>query len=89
MYKAGKPVAACEANVYNVQGSKPTEIIRSYAHLNDLLNQREMAFFWFTDGPAWNDMWPALEGALTSFDYVMSYTIGSRATKTILQSLVK
>ncbi|MDG6923999.1 MAG: hypothetical protein JRN67_12005 [Nitrososphaerota archaeon] len=34
IYESGKPVAACEANVYDVQGSKPTEIIRAYTHLD-------------------------------------------------------
>ena len=87
IYQSGKPLAACEANVYNVQGSKPTEIIRSYAYLNDLLRQRGMTFFWFTDGPAWNKMWSPLENALRSLDYVMNYTIASKATPAILRSI--
>lgn len=89
IYKSGKPVAACEANVYNVQGSKPTEIIRSYTHLDQMLKQKGMTFFWFTDGPGWNLMWPALETALRNLDYVMNYTIGSKATVAILRSIGK
>ena len=87
IYQSGKPIVACEVNVYNVTGSKPTEIIRSYEHLNDLLRQRRMTFFWFTDGPAWNKMWSPLENALRSLDYVMNYTIASKATAGVLRAI--
>ncbi len=82
-------VAACEANVYNTQGSKPTEIIRSYTHLNAILKEKGIAFLWYTDGPGWNVMWKAFTDGLKNIDYVMNYTIGIRATKDILRSVAK
>ncbi len=86
VYESGRPVAACEVNVYNTQGSKPTEIIRSYTHLNDLLKPKGIKFLWYTDGPGWNLMWNAFKEGARNVDYVMNYTIGMRRTKGLLQS---
>lgn len=87
VYESGRPIAACEANVYNTQGSKPTEIIRSYTHLNDLLKLRGIKFLWYTDGPGWNLMWNAFEGGAKNVDYVMNYTIGMKRTKDLLRPI--
>lgn len=88
IYSSGKAIAACEANVYNVQGSKPTEIVRSYSHLNKILTERGLKFFWFTDGPGWNVMWNAFEDGVKNVDYVMNYTTGMRRLGNLLQDIV-
>jgi type II restriction enzyme len=89
IYQSGNPVVACEANVYNTQGSKPTEIIRSYAHLQSLLKQKNIELLWFTDGPAWSIMWSAFEDGVRNLDYVMNYAIATRSLPNILLHIIR
>lgn len=81
-----KPLVACEVNVYNVAGSKPTEIIRSYIHINNVFKQSGIQLLWITDGPAWLDMWGSFVEGIESIDYVMNYTIACRVLKQLLIS---
>ncbi len=52
----GRPQVVIEANFYTGGGSKPSEIVRSYAELSSRFEARNVAFVWITDGRGWRDM---------------------------------
>lgn len=47
---------AFEANCYKVQGSKPSEIRRSYNHVAKRMRADDVIFVWITDGQGWESM---------------------------------
>jgi hypothetical protein len=47
---------AFEANCYKVQGSKPSEIRRSYNHVAQRMRDDDVIFIWITDGQGWASM---------------------------------
>lgn len=47
---------AVEANCYKVQGSKPSEIRRSYNHVAQRMRNDGVTFIWITDGQGWESM---------------------------------
>ena len=52
----GELAVAFEANCYKVQGSKPSEIRRSYNHVSRRMRSDDVAFVWITDGQGWESM---------------------------------
>jgi len=88
LYK-DKPFIACEVNIYHGQGSKPNEIVRSYIRLHDLLEEKGLIFFWFTDGPGWLKMWKQFEEGANNIDYIMNYSIAERKLEMLLTKLIK
>ena len=88
IYYSGDPLVVCEANIYHVVGSKPMEIVRSYTEMGSILKKLAMKFLWFTDGPAWIEMWPALTQGFNDLDYILNYEISLKKLKEILLSFV-
>lgn len=52
----GDLAVAFEANCYKVQGSKPSEIRRSYNHVSQRMRDDNVEFVWITDGQGWESM---------------------------------
>jgi hypothetical protein len=52
----GDLAVAVEANCYKVQGSKPSEIRRSYNHVARRMRNDDVVFVWITDGQGWESM---------------------------------
>ncbi len=52
-----------EVNFYTASGSKPTEIKRSYGHINKELEEVGAALVWITDGIGYKDMKNSLKEA--------------------------
>ena len=88
IYYNGDPLVVCEANIYHVVGSKPMEIVRSYTDMGSILKNLSKKFLWFTDGPAWAEMWPALIQGVNDLDFILNYEIGLKKLKEILLSFV-
>jgi len=72
IYANNKPRIAIECNFYNVSGSKPLEIVRSYLNLNERLKEHNIAFIWITDGPAWRLMKEPLMDAAKELDFILN-----------------
>ncbi|MEM2980121.1 MAG: DpnII family type II restriction endonuclease [Thermoproteota archaeon] len=89
IFLKGKPFIVCEANIYHVPGSKPNEIVRSYIRLHNLLKQRDLFFFWFTDGPAWHEMWNSFKEGAENIDYIMNYEIARKKLNELLMRLIE
>lgn len=83
-----KPLIVCEVNIYHDPGSKPNEIVRAYIRLHNLLKERGLTFFWFTDGPGWLKMWKQFKEGANNIDYIMNYTIASRNLEKLLLYLI-
>ena len=49
----GRPVVVFEANCYSAQGSKPSEIRRSYETVARKMQNEGIEYVWVTDGYAW------------------------------------
>lgn len=75
IYKNSKPIAILEANFYNSTGSKPIEIVESYAKLHKDLESRKVKFIWITDGPAWLKMKNELNVGFNDIDYILNYNL--------------
>jgi len=56
IFEDGKLTVAFEANCYKVQGSKPSEIRRSYNHVAQRMRNDGVIFIWITDGQGWESM---------------------------------
>jgi len=52
-----------EVNFYTASGSKPTEIKRSYGHINSELEKQNIVLVWITDGVGYKDMTRSLKEA--------------------------
>jgi type II restriction enzyme len=61
-----------EVNFYSGSGSKPSEIVNSYANRNRLLNNSGGCFVWLTDGPGWYKMRNPLKTGVSQIDYVFN-----------------
>lgn len=61
-----------EANFYSGSGSKPSEIVNSYANRNRLLKSVGGHFIWLTDGPGWSQMYNPLKTGVRQIDYVLN-----------------
>jgi type II restriction enzyme len=68
----GKKILNIEANFYSGSGSKPSEIVNSYANRNRLLNNSGGCFVWLTDGPGWHKMHNPLKSGVSQIDYVFN-----------------
>jgi type II restriction enzyme len=84
----GKPIAACEANIYHSSGSKPSEVSRAYVKLNDELNKEGIRFIWFTDGRGWLDMKKPFNEASERIEIVMNYTQSTKMLKKLLTKII-
>jgi len=83
----GKRILNIEANFYSGSGSKPSEIVNSYANRNRLLNNSGGRFVWLTDGPGWHKMRNPLRTGVTQIDYVLnSHLLRHGALRNILAS---
>jgi len=51
--EAGSPRVVFEANCYKTQGSKPSEIKRSYDRVSTRMRKDDVECVWITDGQAW------------------------------------
>jgi type II restriction enzyme len=67
-----KKILNIEVNFYSGSGSKPSEIVNSYANRNRLLKSTGCAFVWLTDGPGWNKMHNPLKLGVSQIDYVFN-----------------
>ncbi|WP_424008277.1 DpnII family type II restriction endonuclease [Haloferax denitrificans] len=56
IFEDGELAVAVEANCYKVQGSKPSEIRRSYNHVAQRMRADGVIFIWITDGQGWESM---------------------------------
>lgn len=56
IFEDGDLAVAFEANCYKVQGSKPSEIRRSYNHVTQRMRDDDVIFVWITDGQGWESM---------------------------------
>jgi len=56
IFEDGELAVAFEANCYKVQGSKPSEIRRSYNHVAQRMRNDDVIFIWVTDGQGWESM---------------------------------
>lgn len=56
IFEDGDLAVAFEANCYKVQGSKPSEIRRSYNHVAQRMRDDGVVFVWITDGQGWASM---------------------------------
>jgi len=56
IFEDSKLAVAFEANCYKVQGSKPSEIRRSYNHVAQRMRDDGVVFVWVTDGQGWESM---------------------------------
>lgn len=56
LFDDGDLAVAFEANCYKVQGSKPSEIRRSYNHVAQRMRNDDVVFVWITDGQGWESM---------------------------------
>lgn len=56
IFEDGDLAVAFEANCYKVQGSKPSEIRRSYNHVAQRMRNDGVVFVWITDGQGWESM---------------------------------
>lgn len=56
IFEDGDLAVAVEANCYKVQGSKPSEIRRSYNHVAQRMRDDGVVFIWITDGQGWESM---------------------------------
>lgn len=56
IFEDGELAVAVEANCYKVQGSKPSEIRRSYNHVAQRMRADGVVFLWITDGQGWESM---------------------------------
>lgn len=56
IFEDGELAVAFEANCYKVQGSKPSEIRRSYNHVAQRMRDDGVVFVWITDGQGWESM---------------------------------
>ncbi|WP_436902742.1 DpnII family type II restriction endonuclease [Halovenus halobia] len=56
IFEDGDLAVAFEANCYKVQGSKPSEIRRSYNHVAQRMRDDGVVFVWITDGQGWESM---------------------------------
>lgn len=56
IFEDGDLAVAVEANCYKVQGSKPSEIRRSYNHVAQRMRDDGVVFVWITDGQGWESM---------------------------------
>ena len=56
IFEEGQLAVAVEANCYKVQGSKPSEIRRSYNHVAKRMRDDGVVFIWITDGQGWESM---------------------------------
>jgi len=56
VFHEGDLAVAFEANCYKVQGSKPSEIRRSYNHVAQRMSNDDVEFVWITDGQGWGSM---------------------------------
>jgi len=74
IYYNDTPLIVIEANFYNTQGSKPTEIVGSYINLNRVAEKKGLVFVWVTDGPAWKKMREALQRGMHEIDWVVNYS---------------
>ncbi len=68
----GKRALNIEANFYSGSGSKPSEIVNSYANRNRLLKNSGGLFVWLTDGPGWRLMHNPLKTGVIQIDYVLN-----------------
>ncbi|MCS7064205.1 MAG: type II restriction endonuclease, partial [Methylacidiphilales bacterium] len=59
----GSPRYGFEVNFYTVQGSKPTEIKRSYGDITRGLRQVGVELIWITDGKGYRNMQSSLRDA--------------------------
>jgi len=62
--KYGDKVLGVEVNFYTASGSKPTEIKRSYGHVNKELEQVDAVLAWITDGIGYKEMKKSLKEAV-------------------------
>jgi type II restriction enzyme len=88
IYYRDSPLVICEANIYHVAGSKPMEIIRSYTDMGGILKDLSKKFLWFTDGPAWVEMWSAFTQGVNDLNYILNYDISLKKLREILLSFV-
>lgn len=56
IFEDGDLAVAVEANCYKLQGSKPSEIRRSYNHVAQRMRDDGVVFVWITDGQGWESM---------------------------------
>ena len=78
-----------ECNFYNVPGSKPMEIVRSYIELNEELKNNGHIFIWITDGPAWKKMQNALTRGMEQIDFILNTRIAIERFTKIIEALKK
>jgi len=62
-----------EVNFYGGTGSKPSEIVNSYADRARILRECGWRFIWVTDGPGWLKMRNPLRNGIEAIDYVLNY----------------
>lgn len=72
-YKDGKKVVIMEVNFYNVGGSKPSEIIRSYQTVQSQAKKAGIIFIWVTDGPGWLRNENAIKKGAKTIDWIVNY----------------
>ena len=68
----GKKILNIEVNFYSGPGSKPSEIVNSYANRNRLLINSGGCLVWLTDGPGWHKMHNPLKSGVSQIDYVFN-----------------
>lgn len=60
----GVKTLGIEVNFYTAAGSKPTEIKRSYGHVDKELEKVDTALVWITDGVGYKEMKKSLKEAV-------------------------
>lgn len=72
---SGNKKIGIEVNFYTASGSKPTEIKRSYGHINNELDKVDTLLVWVTDGVGYMQMKKSLKEACdihkNTYNYIM------------------
>ncbi len=88
IYANDVPRVIIETNFYNITGSKPEEIVKSYIHLQNELRRRGYNFIWVTDGPAWRKMRRSLDYAIRNIDFLLNFRLLKEKIDKIIKILL-
>lgn len=72
---SGNKKIGIEVNFYTASGSKPTEIKRSYGHINSELDKVDTLLVWVTDGVGYMQMKKSLKEACDIHKNTYNYTM--------------
>ena len=70
--KITKKLFVIETNFFNTQGSKPSEVTRSYRTVFNEIKSQDIIFIWITDGAGWGNDKNHLQETFNYIDYLFS-----------------